>query len=146
MFKTTSKMFYPTSKRSQRWDTIKQAMGEWREGRPGSRTYNNSLRGYIRVNRRSASETAYWGSKNPATLPLVTEHFNGVLRYAVKKEESVPRSEQSRGFSKIIILEREIKGVGTAKLTVGVRPDGEMMHYCITAAQADFEGCNLATC
>ena len=128
-------MFYPTSKRSQRWDAIFQTVDEWRKGRPEPKTWNNSLRGYIRVNRRSASETAYWGSKNPATLPFITEHFNEVLRYAVKKEESVPHSGQSKGFSKIIILEREIKGVGTAKLTVGVRPDGEMMHYCITAGQ-----------
>ena len=85
-------------------------------------------------------------ANHPDALHFITEHFNEVLRYAVKKEESVPHSGQSRGFSKIIILEREIKGVGTAKLTVGVRPDGEMVHYCITAAQADFEGCNLATC
>lgn len=132
MFKTKCKMFYPTSKRSQRWDAIFQAVDEWRKGRPEPKTWNNSLRGYIRVNRRSASETAYWGSKNPATLPFITEHFNEVLRYAVKKEESVPRSGQSKGFSKIIILEREIKGVGTAKLTVGVRPDGELVQYCIT--------------
>ena len=128
-------MFYPTSKRSQRWDAIFQTVDEWRKGRPEPKTWNNSLRGYIRVNRRSASETAYWGSKNPATLPFITEHFNEVLRFAVKKEESVPHSGQSKGFIKIIILEREIKGVGTAKLTVGVRPDGEMMHYCITAGQ-----------
>ena len=129
-------MFWPTSNRSRRWDTIFQAVDGWRKGRPGPKTYNNSLKGYIRVNRRSASETAYWGSKNPDSLPFITDHFNEVLRYAVKKEESVPHSGQSKGFSKIIILERHVKGIGTAKLTVGVRPDGEMVQYCITAASA----------
>lgn len=135
MFKTICIMFYPTSKRSQRWDAIFQTVDEWRKGRPEPKTWNNSLRGYIRVNRRSASETAYWGSKNPATLPFITEHFNEVLRYAVKKEESVPHSRMSKGFSKIIILERHVKGIGTAKLTVGVKPDGEMVQYCMTAVQ-----------
>lgn len=56
------------------------------------------------------------------------------MRFAVKKEESVPHSGMSKGFCKIIILERHVKGKGTAKLTVGVRPDGEMVQYCITAA------------
>lgn len=135
MFKTTSKMFYPTSKRSQRWDAIFQAVDEWRKGCPEPKTWNNSLRGYIRVNRRSASETAYWGSKNPATLPFITEHFNEVLRYAVKKEEAQPKSRYAKGFSKLVILEREVAGIGTAKLTVGVKPDGEMVQYCITAGQ-----------
>jgi hypothetical protein len=127
-------MFYPTSKRSQRWDTIFQAVDGWRKGRPEPKTYNNSLKGYIRVNRRSASETAYWGSKNPETLPFITDHFNEIMRFAVKKEESVPHSGMSKGFCKIIVLERKVAGVGTAKLTVGVRPDGEMVQYCITAA------------
>ena len=129
-------MFYPNSNRSKRWDTIFQAMDEWRKSRPEPKTWNNSLRGYIRVNRRSISETAYWGSKNPETLPFITDHFNEIMRFAVKKEESVPHSEQSKGFSKIIILERKVAGIGTAKLTIGVRPDGEMMHYCITSAGA----------
>lgn len=129
-------MFYPTSKRSQRWDAIFQTVDEWRKGRPEPKTWNNSLRGYIRVNRRSASETAYWGSKNPATLPFITEHFSEIIRFAVRKQEAVPHSGQAKGFCRLIILERDVKGVGTAKLTVGVRPDGEMVQYCITAANA----------
>jgi hypothetical protein len=139
MFKTICIMFYPTSKRSQRWDTIWEAMSQWRESRPEPKAYNNSLRGYITVKRRSISETAYWGSKNPDSPPFITDHFNEIMRFAVKKEESVPHSGQSKGFSKIIILERHVKGIGTAKLTVGVRPDGEMVQYCISAAQP-FEG------
>ncbi len=108
MFKTICIMFYPTSKRSQRWDAIYEAMSQWRESRPEPKTWNNSLRGYITANRRSVS------------------------RYA-------------KGFTKLIILEREVKGVGTAKLTVGVKPDGEMVQYCLTAAQGNFYGCNVAT-
>jgi len=136
MSKNIRTMFYPASKRSQRWDTIFQAVDGWRKSRPEPKTWNNSPRGYIRVNRRSASETAYWGSKNPDTLPFITDHFNEIVRFAVKKEESLPHSGMSKGFSKIIILERHVKGVGTAKLTVGVRPDGEMVQYCITAGQS----------
>lgn len=125
-------MFWPTSKRSQRWDTIFQAMDEWRKSRPEPKTWNNSLRGYIRVNRRSISETAYWGSKNPETLPFITDHFNEIMRFAVKKEEVQPKSRYAKGFSKLVILEREVAGIGTVKLTVGVKPDGEMVQYCLT--------------
>lgn len=145
MFKTNCIMFYPTSKRSQRWDTIWEAMSQWRESRPEPKTWNNSLRGYITANRRSVSETAYWGSKNPDTLPFITDHFNEIMRFAVKKEEVQPKSRYAKGFTKLIILEREVKGVGTAKLTVGVKPDGEMVQYCLTAAQGNFYGCNVAT-
>ena len=54
------------------------------------------------------------------------------MRFAVKKEEVVPHSLAGKHFTKLIILEREIKGFGTAKLTVGVNQAGRLMNYCIT--------------
>lgn len=133
-------MFYPTSKRSQRWDAIVQAMQAWSESRPTPTAYNNSLRGYITVNHRiSTKETPYWGSKTPESAALICGHFNEILRYAVKKEEVVPHSNKGNQFAKLIILERTVKGKGTAKLTVGMKPDGSLVQYCITAAQP-FEG------
>ncbi len=128
-------MFWPKSNRSKRWDAIRQTMGEWRMSRPEPKTYNNSLRGYIKVSTHSERETAYWGSRNPENTAIICNHFNEVLRYAVKKGEVEPHPGAAAKFSKLIILEREIKGVGTAKLTVGVKPDGEMVQYCITAGQ-----------
>ena len=130
-------MFYPNSNRSKRWDAIRQTMEAWREGRTEPAAYNNSLRGYITVNHRiSTKETPYWGSKNPESAALICGHFNEILRYAVKKEEVVPHSNKGNQFAKLIILERTVKDKGTAKLTVGVKPDDTLVQYCITAANA----------
>ena len=134
MFKNYCKMFYPTSKRAVRWDAIKTAMAEWRQGRPEPKAWNNSLRAYIDVTHRTSTrETPYWGSLTPESTAAICGHFNEILRFAVRKSEAEPRSNSSSGFSKLIILERELEGIGTAKLTVGVKPDGRLVQYSITA-------------
>lgn len=62
------------------------------------------------------------------------------------RESPLCLSNKGNQFAKLIILERTVKDKGTAKLTVGVKPDGTLVQYCITAAQGDSVGCNLATC
>ena len=134
MFKTKSKMFYPESNRSRRWSKLTEMMKEWVGSRENPTVYNNSLRGYINVNRISIRETPYWGSGRAESTEMIMNHFTEILRYAVKKEVSEPHSRSGGGFSQMVILERRIEGKGTAKLTVGVRPDGQLVQYCITAA------------
>lgn len=127
-------MFYPESKRSMRWNAIKQAMGAWRESRPEPKAWNNSLKGYITVNAKiSTRETPYWGSHSDESTAAICNHFNEILRFARKTGEAEPHSNTSGEFVKLIILEREISGLGTAKLTVGVKPCGAMVQYCITS-------------
>ena len=129
-------MFYPNSNRSKRWEQIKQTMDEWRESHAESKVWNNSLRRYVIIRHRSVSETAYWGSKTPASAALISGHFNEIMRYAVRtSEEALPHSGNSKGFTSLIFLERKVEGIGTAKLTVGVCPDGELVQYCMTAVQ-----------
>ena len=125
-------MFYPNSKRSACWDAIKAAMGEWVANRPEPKTWNNSLRAYISVTGRTMREIPYWGSKRTESTTAICEHLNEILRFAVKKEEVMPRSNSSRKFQKLIILERKIEGLGVAKLTVGLNQEGELVQYCIT--------------
>lgn len=132
-------MFYPNTNRSRRWEAIRQTMAEWREGRPEPVAYNNSLRGYITVNARSLRETCYWGSKTEASATAISRHMNEILRFAVRSEESVPHSNTGSRFEKLIILNRRIEGLGVAKLTVGVKPDGSLVQYCITAVEAGAE-------
>lgn len=83
----------------------------------------------------SKTETAYHATWIVASMNMVKNHFDEILRYAVKKEEIRPKSNRNQsGFSRLIIMERKIKGVGTAKLTVGVRIcDNRKEQYCITA-------------
>ena len=129
-------MFYPNSNRSKRWEQIKQTLEAWRESHQDQRTYNNSLRRYVTTNHKSVSETAYWGSKTKESAALISGHFNEIMRYAVRtSEEALPHSGNSKGFTSLIFLERKVEGIGTAKLTVGVRPDGELVQYCMPAVQ-----------
>lgn len=131
---TKRKMFYPKSQRCARWRAIRETMRHWRSVRPEPTAYNYSLKGYIKVdNRVSSRETPYWGSLTKESTALIVNHFNEILRFAVKKEEVDPHSNVGGRFSSLIILERHIEGVGTAKLTVGARPDGTLVQYCITA-------------
>ena len=128
-------MFYPKSKRSERWNAVRNAMAEWRNSHAEPTTWNNSLRGRIEVsNRLSLKETPYWASKTEQSTRLVCDHFNEILRYAVRKEEVTPHESRRSVFSKLIILERVISATLTAKMTVGVRLDGSMVQYCITAS------------
>ena len=125
-------MFYPNSNRSKRWDAIQEAIGAWVESRPEPKVWNNSLRSHIYVSGRTRRELPYWGSKNPQSTEAICKHFSEIMRFAVKKAEVEPRSNSSHKFRKLIILEREIKGFGTAKLTVGLNQEGRLVQYCIT--------------
>ena len=128
-------MFYPKSKRSERWNAIYSTMAEWRDSRNEPNTWNNSLKARIEVNHRlSMKETSYWGSKTRESTEAICNHFNDILRFAVRKEEVQPHESRRFMFRKLIILERVISDNLTAKLTVGVRPDGSMVQYCITAS------------
>ncbi len=130
-------MFYPTSKRSQRWDAIQETIGAWVESRPEPKVWNNSLRSHIYVSSKTRRELPYWGSKNPQSTEAICKHFNEIMRFAVKKEEVQPHSGAGKHFTKLIILERKIEGFGTAKLTVGVNQEGRLMNYCITVPPAE---------
>ena len=129
-----SKMFYPKSKRSLRWDAVKSAMAKWRDSREEPKAYNYSLKGYITVSSRiSTRETPYHASRTPESTEAVCSHFNEILRFAVKKEEVEPHSNFGSKFKKLIILERRLTGGVTAKLTVGVTANDNLVQYCITA-------------
>ena len=130
-------MFYPNSNRSKRWDAIQETIGAWVESRPEPKVWNNSLRSHIYVSSKTRRELPYWGSKNPQSTEAICKHFSEIMRFAVKKEEVQPHSGTGKHFTKLIILEREIKGFGTAKLTVGVNQEGRLMNYCITVPPAE---------
>lgn len=111
---------------------------DWLKSHPGQkvpRVYNNSLRDYIYITKLSKTETTYHSTWLVASMNMVKNHFDEILRYAVKKDEIKPKSNRNQsGLSKLIIMERKINGVGNAKLTVGVRIcDNKKEQYCITA-------------
>lgn len=121
-------------------DFFVQWKKEWLKNHPGQkepRVWNYSLRDYIYVTKLSKNETAWHSVYTLAAIRMIREHFDEILKFAVKKNTIQPKgnSHQS-GFSKLIVMERKINGIGTAKLTVGVRKcDGKNEQYCITAIQ-----------
>lgn len=130
-------MFYPNSSRSKRWDAIKETLCEWVAKRPEPKIWNNSLRSHIYVGSKTRGELPYWGSKNPLSTEAICKHFTEIMRFAVKTGEVEPHSRSGKGYTKLIILERSIPGIGTAKMTVGVNPhNGQLMGYCITVPPA----------
>lgn len=124
--------------KSKRRKAILRFFAEWMAKHPKAKVWNCSIREYICVDKRvSPDETSHWAQHRYMSTVLVLYHFDEILRYAKKTGEADPKSKTSSGrFSKLILLERTVKGVGKAKLTVGVRKDdGKKTEYCITAIE-----------
>lgn len=132
--KITSKMFIQPSKQAKK--EVRSFYGSWLSGRESNEVYNNSLRRYITVNSYvSGRETSHYASFNPLTKAMVLTSFNEIMRYARKTGECEPKGNRGqRRFVRLISLERKVSGMGTARLTVGVKPDGQLVQYCITAS------------
>lgn len=126
-------------KQKQRSKSIRAGLRQFVAQRGSNTVYNNSLRREILINSLDTGrETPFRGSLNELSYAMVTTSLLEILRYARKTGEYPPKGNANqRRFSSIVTLEREVKGLGTAKLTVGIRrSDGRPVQYCITAVRA----------
>lgn len=119
-------------------DFYRQWRKQWLADHPGQReprVYNYSLKDYIYVTKLSRNETAFHSVYTLTTMRMIKNHFNEILRYAVAKDYIMPKNNSHQsGYYKLIIMERKIKNIGAAKLTVGVRKcDEKKEQYCITS-------------
>ena len=124
-------------KQKQRSKSVRSFLRQFVAFRGGNTVYNNSLRREIVINSLdSVRETSYRGSLSELNYTMVTTSLLEILRYARKTGEYPSKGNANqRRFSGIVTLEREVKGLGTAKLTVGVRrSDGALVQYCVTAS------------
>lgn len=124
--------------KSKSTKAVRHFYSEWLATRENHQVYSHSLRARVTVNSSvSRRETSHYAAINPLTMQMVLTAFDDILRYARKTGEFPPKpnSGQSR-FVRLINLEREVKGLGVAKLTVGELPDGKLVQYCITAVPA----------
>ena len=128
-------MFYQRSKKDCK--EVRCFYGSWLHARQSNEVYNNSLRQYITINSYiSGRETSHYASFNPLTKEMVLTSFNEIMRYARKTGECEPKCNRGqRRFVRLIKLERKVEGLGTARLTVGVKADGQLVQYCITATK-----------
>ena len=94
--------------------------------------------GLVRVTRNSILETAHHAAKDYYST-IVALHLEKVIRSAKGKSRKCipkPNSMQKRmNIKEIHELLVPIKGIGTAKLIIGLDKNGYYVHYCCTALQ-----------
>ena len=107
----------------------------WKEKNPSQKKYNLSLKEYINIRMVSIVETSEHAAKNYLSTLAVLQ-LDAILVGArkVSIQNVKQNNKNQKPFEKIIIMEYDLVGIGTIKMTVGVRRrTREKVQYCITA-------------
>ena len=119
----------------QREQIIRDLYREWKEKNPSQRKFNLSLKEYINIRMVSIVETSEHAAKNYLSTLAVLQLdaiLVGAKKVSIKKVK--PNNKNQQPFERMMIMEYEMMGLGTVKMTVGVRRrTQEKVQYCITA-------------
>ena len=119
----------------QRERIIRDFYREWKEKNPSQRKFNLSLKEYINIRMVSIVETSEHAAKNYLSTLAVLQLdaiLIGARKVSVKKAK--PNNKNQQPFERMMIMEYDMMGIGTVKMTVGVRRrTQEKVQYCITA-------------
>ena len=124
----------------QRELIIRDFYREWKEKNPLQRKYNLSLKEYINIRMVSIVETSEHAAKSYLSTLAVLQ-LDAILVGAkkVSARNTKNNNKNQKPFEKIIIMEYDLVGIGTVKMTVGVRRrTREKVQYCITAITNQF--------
>ena len=115
---------------------ISDVYRSWYEANPSKAVYNTHLKDYINVRFLSINETVHHASMSYLSTLAVLQ-LDLILKNAFQvgkaQKPKLDNKNQSE-FSKMLIMECPLVGIGTAKLTVGVKKKtGMKIQYCITA-------------
>ena len=114
---------------------IRDFYREWKERNPSQRKFNLSLKEFINIRMVSIIETSEHASKSYLSTLAVLQLDSiliGAKKVSIKKTK--PGNKNQQPFERIMIMEYELTGIGTVKMTVGVRKrTREKVQYCITA-------------
>ncbi len=107
---------------------------KWKQENPSQRKYNVSLKDFVNIRNVSIAETSFRASKTYLSTLAVLQ-LDAVLMTAKKvKIVNAKNNMNQKPFNKMILMECSLPGIGTAKLTVGIkRKSFEKVQYCITA-------------
>ena len=97
--------------------------------------YCPALNVKVRVHPESITETAWHASKSVLSTKLALRLPYVIQNAKVYKEHITPKStKQSKvfHFRELVILICGIRGLGTAKLTIGIKFKKMAIEYCIT--------------
>lgn len=119
----------------QREQIIRDFYREWKEKNPLQRKYNLSLKEYINIRMVSIVETSEHAAKNYLSTLAVLQLDSilvGAKKVSIRKTKSNNKNQQP--FERMMIMEYDMVGIGTVKMTVGIRRrTQEKVQYCITA-------------
>lgn len=114
---------------------IREFYHEWKEKNPLQRKYNLALKEYINIRMVSIVETSEHAAKSYLSTLAVLQLdaiLVGAKKVSIKKVK--PNNKNQQPFERMMIMEYELVGIGTVKMTVGVRRrTQEKVQYCITA-------------
>lgn len=114
---------------------IREFYREWKEKNPLQRKYNLALKEYINIRMVSIVETSEHAAKSYLSTLAVLQLdaiLVGARKVSIKKTK--PTNKNQQPFERMMIMEYELVGIGTVKMTVGVRRrTQEKVQYCITA-------------
>ena len=119
----------------RRTQIIRDFYREWKVKNPSQRKYNLSLKEYINIRMVSIVETSEYAAKNYlSTLAVLQLDAILVGGGMVSQRKIKPGNKNQQPFERMLIMEYELVGIGTVKMTVGVRRrTQEKVQYCITA-------------
>ena len=119
----------------QREQIIRDFYRKWKELNPSQRKYNLSLKEYINIRMVSIVETSEHAAKNYLSTLAVLQLdaiLIGARKISIKKPKQGNKNQQH--FERMMIMEYDLIGIGTVKMTVGIRRrTQEKVQYCITA-------------
>ena len=114
---------------------IREFYREWKERNPLQRKYNLALKEYINIRMVSIVETSEHAAKSYLSTLAVLQLdaiLVGAKKVSIKKVK--PNNKNQQPFERMMIMEYELVGIGTVKMTVGVRRrTQEKVQYCIPA-------------
>ena len=114
---------------------IREFYREWKERNPLQRKYNLALKEYINIRMVSIVEISEHAAKSYLSTLAVLQLdaiLVGAKKVSIKKVK--PNNKNQQPFERMMIMEYELVGIGTVKMTVGVRRrTQEKVQYCITA-------------
>ena len=121
----------------KRRNIISNFYREWKLKNPLQRRFNLSLKEYINIRFVSITETCTHASRSYLSTLAILQ-LDAILTGA-KKVTTVPakKNQNQKEFDKMLIMNYRCPGIGTVKMTVGVkRKTHEKVQYCITALEA----------
>ena len=109
----------------------------WKLRNPSQQRFNISLNEYINIRFVSITETCTHASKSYFSTLAVLQ-LDSILSNAKKVSEvRAKQNGNQKPFEHMLIMQYECVGIGTVKMTVGVRRrTHEKVQYCITAFEA----------